>query len=618
MVAIGLMSLIGWVVATKCLGKWIGPDSRLYFAPALGMAVCAIIAYVACATRHMRLVPFFTFIALGTFLVCVLRKEFRWPMEKRAQRIFNFTLLTFICLFGMQLAVFHLFKTIYPGPHEVWDVYNLTGTPPPDQMFAWHQALFFNLHRNYPEDMFYGDIDLYDRPYLGGYLTLFFFRLFHLPLGLFHLGGEYNYAYPAMALRFYHCFWWGLNNLYLFGIAGLFQRLLGYRGAVLAVTSSAVSGFIFLCNMGGWMKFAALYPFLLAVLLFLSGKGPLLQAGLCATSFYLHGSILPFLLGFGILQILCRYYPILPTLARFKDVAWFALGGVVSVGAWFAVVKWVGSKQPLFYFYVYDANLTQAQTEPVAQIAKAFYAKHSWSSLSFLPLYNLSYNIFPVHVFAFLKSFFSSSAPWKASDLATTIFQSQQNCVSTAAGVAALPVIILGFIKTLSRRYAGRIILVLYLIPSLLIGFVYRKDRIFCLHIICLYHTFVLFLWVWLLRNTRLIFVILGLTAITVEGVICVLFSDWRFVPVNGIRWSQLITGNWIYLGIYLFLLLVILTAAYLELRRLGFESETNITAEWRGVAGNYWLVAGRKLFAGLLITALAIGIYSLYCLRFY
>ena len=55
-----------------------------------------------------------------------------------------------------------------------------------------------------------------------------------------------------------------------------------------------------------------------------------------------------------------------------RDVAFFAAGGIVLVGAWFLVVRWVGSKQPLWYYYIYDAGLTQAQTEPVAQIAKAF------------------------------------------------------------------------------------------------------------------------------------------------------------------------------------------------------------------------------------------------------
>ena len=218
----------------------------------------------------------------------LLAKQSTRLVGSEATRLLNLTLLTLLCLYGIQISLFYLFKAIYPGPHEVWDLFNLSGVSPPDQMFAWHQAMFADLHRHYPQDPFYGEMDLYDRPHLGGYLTLFFFKLFHLPLT------EDNYAYPAAALRFYHCFWGLLNSLYLLGIAPLFQRLFGYRGAVLAVAATALSGFILLCNVGGWVRFAALYPLLLAFLLFLNGKAPILQATLCATSYYLHGSVLPF------------------------------------------------------------------------------------------------------------------------------------------------------------------------------------------------------------------------------------------------------------------------------------------------------------------------------------
>jgi hypothetical protein len=325
LLAIILMSVIGWVLATELLGKWIEKETRFFFAPALGMAACAVIAYVGAHSRLPWLILVFTTLVLAALLRRLLQKQVRQGERSQARRLFYLTLLTLLCLYGMQVSFFQLFKSIYPGPHEVWDVFNASGVSPPDQMFSWHQAMFANLHRHYPRDPFYGEMDLYDRPHLGGYLTLFFFKLFHLPLT------ENQYVYPAASLRFYHCFWWLSNNLYLLGIAPLFQRLVGYRGAVLAVASTALSGFVFLCNLGGWVKFAAIYPLLLAMLLFVNGKPPLLQAGLCAVSFYLHGSVLPFLAGFGLLQILCTYYPILGTTVRLRNVAWFALAGVTLV-----------------------------------------------------------------------------------------------------------------------------------------------------------------------------------------------------------------------------------------------------------------------------------------------
>ena len=80
--------------------------------------------------------------------------------------------------------------------------------------------------------------------------------------------------------------------------------------------------------------------------------------------------------------------------------------------------------------------------------------------------------------------------------------------------------------------------LALYLVPTLLMALVYRKQWSFSLHIMCLYHTFVLFFWVLVLQTARSIYVTIALAAIALEGVICVLFSDNRFLPVHGLQFG--------------------------------------------------------------------------------
>ncbi len=608
LLAISLMSVIGWVITTECLARWVDAKARFYFAPAVGMCACAIIAYVAVGTKQMWAIRAFTFVALVAFVIGIFKKQSGATTDTHAWRLLRFTLLALLCLYGMQISLFLLFRAIYPATHEVWNILNLSGVSPPDQMFAWHQAMFAALHRHYPQDPFYGEMDLYDRPHLGGYLTLFFFQLFHLPLK------ENHFIYPAVALRFYHCFWWLLNNLYLLGIAPLFQRLFGYRGAILAVASTAMSGFFFLCNVGGWMKFASAYPFLLAVFLFLEGRGPVLQAALCAASYYVHGSVLPFLAGFGMLQIFSSFYPIRSSLTRARDLISFALVGVALVGAWFVTVWWVGSKQPLLYYYLYGADLTQAQIEPAAEIVKAFYAKHSWSSLSLFPLHNLVQSIVPFQLFAYFSGLFRFPASLKLSDLAATIFVSQRFCVWCAVSLVAFPAVLAGFFRTLTTRYSGRVILSIYLVPTLIVALVYRIEWGFSLHIICLYHAAVLFLWVSFLKNKRLLVLSVGLAAIAVEGLICVLSSNMRFLPVNGIHLNQVTGTGFLYLGGYLGLLAVILVAASLELHGFPPDNDQSVPA----ATGNRWLLVSGKLVAGLMIVALTIGIYSLYCLRFY
>ncbi len=193
------------------------------------------------------------------------------------------------------------------------------------------------------------------------------------------------------------------------------------------------------------------------------------------------------------------------------------------------------------------------------------------------------------------------------------IFQSQRYCIWSGLGLVALPIVFTGFIKTLFVRSSGRIILCVYLIPSLLMALLYRIPWSFSLHIMCLYQAFILFLWVFVMKNKHLRFIALGLVAISVEGVICVLFSDMRFIPVHGIHLEQITGMGFVYLGGYLSLLAGIVAIACRELRNFPeIETAPPIATKNRliGPAG--------KLLVGLLIIALTIASYSVYCLRFY
>ena len=426
--AICALTAIGWVISKLCFRNIVTDENRIYFSPALGIAVCGMVAYATVRIHK----PWLIWVFCLALIFCAIHyhAKLRANISSRpeARSLVRFTILTVLCLYGMQIALYGLFSRIYPGPHEVWSLYNLTGVPPPDQMFAWHQAMFASQHRHYPQDPFFLDMDLYDRPHLGGYLTLFFFKLFRLPLT------EDHFVYPPNALRFYHCFWWLLNNLYLLGVAPLFKSLFGHRGAIIGVASTALGGFFFLCNAGSWMKFSSAYPFLLAFLLFLEGKGPVLQAALCATSYYIHGSVLPFLAGFGLLQILTTRYAIIGRLVSVRAVAWFAAIGTALVGAWFLNVRWVGSKQPLFYYYIYDTGLTEAQTRPVAEMAKAFYARHTWTSLSLFPVNSLLNSLLPVMLWHSVKSWVWLNPPARLSDLGSLSMASQRFLYSMRPG----------------------------------------------------------------------------------------------------------------------------------------------------------------------------------------
>jgi hypothetical protein len=126
-----------------------------------------------------------------------------------------------------------------------------------------------------------------------------------------------------------------------------------------------------------------------------------------------------------------------------------------------------------------------------------------------------------------------------------------------------------------------------------------------------------LFLWVRVLEKIRFRLVVIGLAAVALEGFLCVLFSDVRFLPVSGLRVNQLTAGNWFYLAAYLTLVLIILVGSCVEVRCSPAEAAliAGVSKEARSVS---WLAVSRKVLAGFVITAIAIASYSLYCLRYY
>jgi hypothetical protein len=622
--SICLLTEVGWLAAKLFFARIISDENRIYFAPALGAGSCALVAYVAVHSYQPWIIDGFCLAAAVSAILFRKRLRGRSAAPQGINlalsvsssdgtldpaRLFRFTALGILALYVMQIVVYGLFSRIYPGPDEVWSLFNMTGVSPPDQMFAWHQAMYADQHRHYPQDPFYRDMDFYDRPQLGGYITLFFFKLFRLPLT------EDHYLYPADSLRFYHCLWWLLNNLYVAGVAPLFRKLFGHRGAILAVGTTALGGIFFLASAGGWMKFAAAYPFLLALLLYLESQGPALQASLCAMSYYIHGSILPFLAGFGLLQIFNIRYPVIGQRLRAQKVGVFAAVGVILVGAWFVVVRWAGSRQPLFYYYFYNAGLTEAQTKSIADLANAFYNRHTWASVSIFPVRSLLGSWGPLELFRSLKEWLTGAEPITWHALADLSFRSQRFCVECALGLVAAPIVIAGIWKSLAREHAGKIALALYLVPTILVALFYRIDWAFSLHVLVPYHALCLFGWVTVLRSRSIAALIFWLTMVALEGVVCVLFADSRFLPVKGLDLGKIPAEQLWWLGAYLALLLSILLGTVLELKHaLPDEQVREMPAAfWRAAR-----VAGLKLVIGLGIVAAVIGIYSVYCLRFY
>jgi hypothetical protein len=216
-----------------------------------------------------------------------------------------------------------------------------------------------------------------------------------------------------------------------------------------------------------------------------------------------------------------------------------------------------------------------------------------------------------------VKSWVWLNPPARLSDLGSLSMASQRFCIHCALGIVAAPVVLAGFLKTLAHKHAGTIVLCVYLIPTLIVALVYRIGWAFSLHILCLYHTLALFCWVSILRSARSRLVLMGLTLIALEGIICVLFADTRFLPLHGLRLAQVPAAHFIWVGAYFALILVMIAAVHKELD-LHPQSTGRIPVLPNISASAFGWLVGRRLLLGLLVTALVVGIYSIYCLRFY
>src|SRR5438046_3261856 len=173
-VAVIIISVIGCVVCNTFFRESISGDC-LYFFPAIGIGTCGLMAYVASHTRAPWLISIIALLCIGWFARHVFTTRAR-DVFRRSSVLARFTVLSLLCVYAMQITLYALFARINPGPHEVWTLFNLTGTPPTDKMFAWHQAMFVDLHRNYPQHPFYGVRAVVDQSRPAGLASRFTFR----------------------------------------------------------------------------------------------------------------------------------------------------------------------------------------------------------------------------------------------------------------------------------------------------------------------------------------------------------------------------------------------------------------------------------------------------------
>jgi hypothetical protein len=221
----------------------------------------------------------------------------------------------------------------------------------------------------------------------------------------------------------------------------------------------------------------------------------------------------------------------------------------------------------------------------------------------------------PIGLIQTVKAWLTSAQPFNLRNLASALFASQRFCVECGLALVAAPIVLAGAFKSLAKEHAGKVALALYLVPTLLVGLFYRIEWAFSLHILVPYHALCLFLWVTMLRGRSTGRVILWLSLVALEGVVCVLFADFRLLPVKGLQLDQIPFEHLWWLVAYLTVTLSIVFGAAWELRQSSPMAVPSAlaTARWELLR-----IAGTKLLIGLAIVGTVIGLFSLYYLRFY
>jgi len=315
--------------------------------------------------------------------------------------------------------------------------------------------------------------------------------------------------------------------------------------------------------------------------------------------------MLPLVLGICVLQATFYLWPSAALRLERRQIVAFALTSAIAIGSWFIVVKLSGSRQPLVAYYLYDAEITQAQREPLSQIAHAFYARHSWRDLALLPLRNLARNLVPFsHEAAASRE--ENSIP---ATIGSTLNNLQRFNLFCAAGVLTAPLAVLGLFRQLRRKEVWKPALALYLVPTLFMAILYRREWIFLLQIMLFYHALALFCWVHVARRFRTGVCTALLASMAAAAFFETIFADSRIVAVHGLRPKEL--SLFLPSGIF-GLTLALGSIVWLTHRALSQTTEPVSSATEKTWSRPDFVRVAATLAAAVMLTLVVVALYTL------
>ncbi|NCD34226.1 MAG: hypothetical protein EOL87_12540 [Spartobacteria bacterium] len=418
-----------------------------------------------------------------------------------------FVFAIYFYMLTIQIFTYGASKHIHTEAGNTWQVFYMSGgISPPDQTFSWHQARFFRNHLTYGTDSFYNDIDLYDRTYLGGFLTSAMLCSHEIAVDAYP---DTTFAYDRI-YSLYRLSWWALHNLVIIG-AGLFffltkKRKTGY----IVLLFLAHSSLLFFLSAGLWVKILPVYLLMVALFLHQRKTAYCLQSLLLGSAFFMHGSLILFIFPILLLKSIYIIRFLLSIISKQKKKAFsatnhralkeFATCASVSliVLLWFGLAHYNGSPQALAFSYRYDADWTELQSNQESAkklLIDRFYAQSTPITRTLVPVSNMITSIFPLHVLRVIDRI-TLYNPKSCSSLNFINAVAWQNWFSPLSflGVTLYIPCLLGFIYRLKNKKTAFTVLFIYVIPTVTGAILYRKNDIISNHIFTGYILFVIFI----------------------------------------------------------------------------------------------------------------------------
>ena len=525
--------LLGLVFSKYVLSKKIELGNYIFFAPAFSLIFFVLIAVISYVINFPLLIPISMLAALG---LMGFNLKFLWQYFRALNRFTWVILISISFVFFLQATVYFLNQDNHPAPGNTWQIYSVSGVSPPDQSFAWHQARFFRNNLIYSQDLFYGDIDLFDRPFVGGFITNYVLYFFDIPKDIYpDLSFDLNDSYMMFVIL-----WWSLNNLCVLGIAYLISVLFEKKYSILATILIIFSPFVFKLNFGLWPKMLPVYLLCLTIVLVKKQKLPLMQGILAGFAFYLHGTLLPFILALGIyyvVKVINSYIKKTNYYLQIKALLSFGVAGIVIVGSWFVLAVINHSPQSLSFAYLYNTKWTELNNhrDDLAAYKQQkiidFYNKTQPLKLIALPLMNITKSIVPSEMIQSVAETDHKPIDGLAKEEYLTF--------SAILGVFLIPFLIWGSWLMIQDRKWSFESLYLYIIPTIIIALAYRRDNIITNYIVSPYIIMAIISICYLFRKYLLklwlIFSVISLT--TINFLVSLLFSrvgfsDIKIVPL--------------------------------------------------------------------------------------